>query len=52
MSGQAFGTKSKRRIGLVVAIAGVVMLLAACQPQPARCAGLRQGAPARPHPTT
>ena len=33
MSGPAFGNKSKRRIGLVVAVAGVVMLLAACQPQ-------------------
>jgi uncharacterized protein YkwD len=33
MSGPAFGSKTKRRIGLVVAAAGVVMLLAACQPQ-------------------
>jgi uncharacterized protein YkwD len=42
MSGPGFGTRNRRRIGLVVAVAGVVMLLAACQPHPAPAA-----APAR-----
>jgi uncharacterized protein YkwD len=47
MSGSAFGNKTKRRIGLVVAVAGVVMLLAACQPQ-APAAPAQQAAVACP----
>jgi uncharacterized protein YkwD len=50
MSGPGFGSKSRRRIGLVVAVAGVVMLLAACQPQaaPVRNASVNTGCPAAP----
>src|SRR4029077_3348590 len=50
MSGPGFGTKSRRRIGLVVAVAGVVMLLAACQPQApaARTASATAGCPGAP----
>jgi uncharacterized protein YkwD len=33
MQGPTFENKARRRIGLVVAVAGVVVLLAACRPQ-------------------
>jgi uncharacterized protein YkwD len=48
MSGPGFGSKSRRRIGLVVAVAGVVMLLAACQPQPAPVRSAAAGCPGAP----
>jgi uncharacterized protein YkwD len=48
MSGPGFGTKSRRRIGMVVAVAGVVMLLAACQPQAASVKSASTCGPAAP----
>jgi uncharacterized protein YkwD len=48
MSGPAFGAKRKRRIGLAVVMAGVVMLLAACQPRAATVQAASTCGPAAP----
>jgi uncharacterized protein YkwD len=48
MAGPAFGALRKRRVGLAVAVAGVVVLLAACQPKPATTAAASNCGPKAP----
>jgi uncharacterized protein YkwD len=48
MSGPTNGAKSKRRIGLVVVLAGAMLVLAACQPQATKVAATSTCGPSAP----